>query len=174
MIRDCASIEELNRIIGQGLDEQSYELALNRLFQLVAESEDNHTSNLPSTSSAEPDRSVEITNDIDALNSIIAEDNWESNISHLAFQKILQLAGVDELLQDIPESAHNQDDTEYGLHTPIHTTEYSEQNLAEGFSNSEDIFKINENNVDMIGGEDPLHLNEIVSNIKIISHLSIL
>ena len=35
---------------------------------------------------------ITTTNDTDKLNYIISEDNWESNISHLAFQKILQLA----------------------------------------------------------------------------------
>ena len=140
LIRKCSSIEELNGFIGLELDEQNYKLALDRLFQLAAEGEDNEDEGLPSTSShAEPGRPtvtnvediITTTNDTDKLNYIISEDNWESNISHLAFQKILQLAELDELLQDIPESTQNHNDD--GLHTP---TEYSEEDLPENFLDS--------------------------------------
>ena len=164
LIRNCSSIEELNGIIGQGLDEENYKLALDRLFQLVAEGEDNEDEGLPSTSSdAQPDRPtvtnvediIATTTDIDTLNSIISEDNWESNISHLAFQKILKIAGLDELLKDIPESTQNHNDD--GLHTP---TEYSEEDLPENFPDS---MLEDEIPGGLVGGDDPVPLTETVS-----------
>ena len=163
LIRNCSSIEELNGIIGQGLDEENYKLALDRLFQLVAEGEDNEDEGLPNTSDVEPDRPtvtnvediIVTTTDINTLNSIISEDNWESNISHLAFQKILQLAG---LLQDIPESTQSHDD---GLHTP----EYSEEDLPENFLDS---MLDDEIPGGLVGGDEPVPLIETVSCTQIL------
>ena len=137
-------------------------LLLDRLFQLVAEGEDNEDEGLPTTSDAEPDRPtvtnvediIATTNDIDTLNSIISEDNWESNISHLAFQKI-QLA---ELLQDIPESTQNHNDD--GLHTP----EYSEEDLPENFL---DFMLEDEIPGGLVGGDEPVPLIETVSCTQI-------
>ena len=39
LIRECQSIVELNRIIDRGLDDETYRLAMDRLFELVLEGE---------------------------------------------------------------------------------------------------------------------------------------
>ena len=39
LIRECQSIVELNRIIDRGLDDETYQLAMDRLFELVLEGE---------------------------------------------------------------------------------------------------------------------------------------
>ena len=41
LIRECQSIVELNRIIDRGLDDETYQLAMDRLFELVLEGERN-------------------------------------------------------------------------------------------------------------------------------------
>ena len=143
LIRECQSIVELNRIIDRGLDDETYQLAMDRLFELVLEGERDAetttpagdadidvspentaviddtaaTSNdgynrerngpennqemdetLPSTSSGATSL-VDVINsmdDIDGLNRIIDEDNWTTEASGVAFQRILQLAGVED------------------------------------------------------------------------------
>ena len=112
-IQNCCSIDELNELIGLGLDDASYRQAVNRLFELVTEGEDLSADDIPTTATDShvgdiyaptPSNIVDeiaTTEHIDRLNAIIDQDNWQTNISHLAFQRILTLAGVDELFWNI-------------------------------------------------------------------------
>ena len=122
LIRECQSIMELNRIIDRGLDDETYQLAMDRLFELVLEGERNdcdaeratpvghagivvspentaEMDDLTATTSAGARSFVDVINsmdDIDGLNRIIDEDNWTTEASGLAFQRILELAGVED------------------------------------------------------------------------------
>ena len=123
LIRECQSIVELNRIIDRGLDDETYQLAMDRLFELVLEGERNdddaemndvaplndagivtpeNTSEMDDTAvstSAGATSYVDVINsmdDIDGLNRIIDEDNWTTEASGVAFQRILELAGVED------------------------------------------------------------------------------
>ena len=109
LIRECQSIVELNRIIDRGLDDETYQVAMDRLFELVLEGERNdvdaemndaapsndasivvtpeNTSeidDLAATTSAGTTSFVDVINsmdDIDGLNRIIDEDNWTTEAS---------------------------------------------------------------------------------------------
>ena len=128
LIRECQSIVDLNRIIDRGLDDETYQLAMDRLFELVLEGERNdcdaetaapsndagvvspentlEMDDSAATTSAGATSIVDVINsmdDIDGLNRIIDEDNWTTEASGIAFQRILELAGVedfDELIKD--------------------------------------------------------------------------
>ena len=121
LIRECQSIVELNRIIDRGLDDETYQLAMDRLFELVLEGERNdcdaeratpagdagivspentaEMDDLAATTSAGATSFVDVINsmdDIDDLNRIIDEDNWTTEASGVAIQRILELAGVED------------------------------------------------------------------------------
>ena len=104
LIREYQSIVELNRIIDRGLDDETYQLAMDRLFELVLEGERNvETATLANDAdivvspgnNAEMDDSAATTfagatslvdvinsmHDIDGLNRTIDEDNWTTEES---------------------------------------------------------------------------------------------
>ena len=118
LIRECQSIVALNTIIDRGLDDETYQLAMDRLFELVLEGErndgdaeidaataaiSNETGDVNSENAAETDDTAASTSagpislvdainsmdDIDGLNRIIDEDNWTTEASGVAFQRIL-------------------------------------------------------------------------------------
>ena len=147
LIRECQSIVELNRIIDRGLDDKTYQLAMDRLFELVLEGERNAEMGAPSNDAgtvvspenrSEMDDSAATTSagatslvdviysmdDIDGLNRIIDEDNWTTEASGLAFQRILELAGVedfDEMIRNWSTAVNEemQSDNMVGGDNPI-------------------------------------------------------
>ena len=88
-IGNCNDVEELQALIVPGLDQRVYDLIQSRLFDLVGQ--DYRTA---------LEQTIATTDDIDTLNSIIDEDDWSTNVSHLAFQRILHLAKLDNIPAD--------------------------------------------------------------------------
>ena len=156
LIRECQSIVELNRIIDRGLDDETYRLAMDRLFELVLEgerdaettapandAEDFNSENtavmddtaatsddgynrerngpennqemdetLPSTSTGATSIAdvINSMDDVESLKRIMEEDSWTTIASGLAFQRILQLGGIelDELLKDLSDTVNEE------------------------------------------------------------------
>ena len=180
LIRECRSIAELNRIIDRGLDDVTYQLAMDRLFELVLEGEINDRENneeagnataapsndsndlegngleiyqetnetLPSTSTGARSTVDDINtmDDIESLNRIIDEDNWTTPASGIAFQRILQLGGIedfDELIRDWTDTANKEMQGD------------SEDRLA-------DLMEVIDAD-NMAGGDNPIELEKNVS-----------
>ena len=192
LIRECQSIVELSRIIDRGLDDETYQLAMDRLFELVLEGERDvettapandanfvvslentavtgntaSTSNdgynrerngaennkemdetLPSTSTGATSL-VDVINsmdDIDGLNRIIDEDNWTTEASGVAFQRILQLAGV----EDFDEMIRNWSNT------------VNEEMQEESTARLDDLTEVIDDD-NMAGGDNPIDLDQNV------------
>ena len=151
LIRECQSIVELNRIIDRGLDDETYQLAMDRLFELVLEEESDAETTAPvndadmvvnpentadmdhtaATTSPGATSLIDVINsmdDIDGLNRIIDEDNRTTEASGVAFQRILQLAGVDdfdEMIRNWSNGVNNemQGDNMAGGDNPVHLDE---------------------------------------------------
>jgi hypothetical protein len=162
LIDDCGSIEELNELIGRGLDEYHCQMAVNRIFELVTEGEsiDDDGVNVPTTSTARNTTGTTITaeeisstEDVDRLNAIIDGDDWETEISGLAFQRILELGGIEvDTLSVITSTSENQSVSD--------NVEYSTENLIGDLQ-----LPVTENLMEyMIGGDDPVQIAENVSN----------
>lgn len=101
------------------------------------------------TYNASIESEISNTNDISRLNDIIGEDGWNTSISHLAFHRILQLAGVDNVVEIVTEN-----DTDL-------TPENRKENDHSG--NDEKLPIADEGSM-MIGGDNPLSATENVSN----------
>ena len=95
------------------------------------------------------------TDDISRLNDIIGEDDWNTSISHLALHRILQLAGVDNVLGIISETEYN---TEGDL-----APENRVENDHSGYIIQEELPIADEG--PMTGGDNPLPADENVSEI---------
>ena len=192
LIRECQSIVELNRIIDRGLDDETYQLAMDRLFELVLEGERDVettapandanfvvspentavTGNAASTSNDGYNRErngpennqemdetlpsmstgatsfVDVINsmeDIDGLNRIIDEDNWTTEASGVAFQRILQLAGVEYF----DEMIRNWSNT------------VNEEMQEESTARLDDLMEVIDDD-NMAGGDNPIDLDQNV------------
>ena len=102
-IRDCESIDRLNELIDRGLNEELVGLAFARLYELTIGGETYTEDDSRAESSTTMDIRDEISScdKFDRLNNIIEEDNWQTEISGLAFQRIVELSGWVNGMEDI-------------------------------------------------------------------------
>ena len=198
LIRECQSIVELNRIIDRGLDDETYQLAMDKLFELVLEGErdaettapandagivvspentavmddtaatpnggynlegngpeNNHEMDetIPSTSTGATSF-VDVINsmdDVESLNRIIDEDNWTTEASGVAFQRILELAGV----EDFDELIRGWSNT------------VNEEMQWESTTRLDDLMEVIDAD-NMAGGDNPVELDQNVSDYIIL------
>ena len=78
LIRECQSIMELNRIIDRGLDDETYQLAMDRLFELVLDGERDAETTSPANDAEDfNSENIVVTGDTSATSN--AGYNWERN-----------------------------------------------------------------------------------------------